>query len=284
LKILLTGRNGQVGSELERLLPQFGEITAIDRAEIDLADADAVRRAVRDVKPQLIVNPAAYTAVDKAESEPQLALKVNAVAPAVLAEEAKRLGAKLVHYSTDYVFDGNKSSPYVEGDAADPLSVYGRTKLEGERAVLGAGARAVVLRTSWVYSLEHESFIAKMIKAAKARRALRVVDDQVGTPTSARLVAEATLAALELDGLFHVAGVGAVSRFEFVRTALALSGMECDVQPCASSEFPVPARRPAYSALSSDKFTRASGMRLPTWHADLTARLRTELHKIGASG
>lgn len=200
MKILLTGANGQLGSELARRLPALGELTAADRAALDLAKVEAIRRALREAKPQLVVNCAAYTAVDRAESEPTLAHAVNAVAPAVLAEEARRLGALLVHYSTDYVFDGEKGAPYVEEDPCNPLNVYGRTKLAGEEAVRGSGCRHLVLRASWVYAPRGRNFVRAILRKARAGEPLRVVDDQTGVPTSAAFLAEATMRALAAGG------------------------------------------------------------------------------------
>ena len=196
MKILLTGRNGQVGWELERALAPLGEVVATDRSTLDLADPDAIRRVVREVKPEIIVNAAAYTAVDKAESEPELAMRINGFAPGVLAEEAKRLGALLVHYSTDYVFDGEKATPYVEEDEPNPINVYGRTKLAGERAIQASGCRHLILRTSWVYGARGKNFLLAILRKARDAQELRVVADQVGAPTSVELVARSTLAAL----------------------------------------------------------------------------------------
>ncbi len=189
MRILLTGRSGQVGWELERALTPLGDLIATDRATLDLADADAIRRVVREVKPDVVVNAVAYTAVDRAETEPELAMRINGDAPGVLAEEAKRLDALLVHYSTDYVFDGTKATPYVETDAPGPLNVYGRTKLEGERAIEAVGGAHLILRTSWVYAPRGRNFFLAIAKKARAGEVLRVVDDQTGTPTSAAFLA-----------------------------------------------------------------------------------------------
>jgi dTDP-4-dehydrorhamnose reductase len=191
-KILITGKNGQVGWELQRVLAPLGEVIAIDRKEMDLANPDAIRARIREIKPDIIVNAAAYTAVDKAESEPDLALAVNGIAPGILAEEAKRLGALLVHYSTDYVFDGTKSSPYAEEDSPNPLNVYGKTKLAGERAIAASGADYLILRTSWVYSARGKNFMLTILRLARERDELRIVDDQVGAPTSSIAIAQAT--------------------------------------------------------------------------------------------
>nr|WP_255210519.1 dTDP-4-dehydrorhamnose reductase [Methylogaea oryzae] len=192
MNILLTGKDGQVGWELQRALAPLGKVVAVGRDALDLADADGIRRVVRDVAPRLIVNAAAYTAVDKAESEPELAMAINGIAPGILAEEARRLGAGLIHYSTDYVFDGAKQGEYAEDDTPNPVSVYGQTKLAGERAVSSSGAEHLIFRTSWVYGLRGRNFLLTMLRLARERAELRVVADQVGAPTWSRMIAEAT--------------------------------------------------------------------------------------------
>jgi len=207
VRILLTGRNGQVGWELERVLK---DVTATDRTTFDLSRPDAIRREIRKAGPQVLVNAAAYTAVDKAESEPDLAMQVNGAAPGIMAEEAKKLGAILVHYSTDYVFDGTKKSPYLEGDAPNPLSVYGKTKLAGEEAIRSSGCRHLILRTSWVYGPRGKNFFLTIAARAASGQDLRVVDDQRGVPTTSRFLAEETVALLKKDasGLFHLVPSG----------------------------------------------------------------------------
>jgi len=252
LRVLLTGRNGQVGGELARLLPT-AELIATGRAELDLADEDAIRRAVREAKPQLIVNAAAYTAVDKAEAEPDLAMRINGIAPGVLAEEAKRLGALLVHYSTDYVFDGAKSTAYVEDDAPNPLSVYGRGKLAGERAVQASGCRHLILRTSWVYGPRGKNFFLTIAAKARAGERLRVVDDQRGVPTTSAFLAEKTLALIARDasGLLHLVPAGETTWYGFAREIVQLTGSRSEVQPIKTGEFPAAARRPANSVLDN---------------------------------
>jgi len=267
LKVLLTGRNGQVGWELARLLPTLGELVSTGRDELDLADDDAIRRVVREAKPQLIVNAAAYTAVDKAESEPELAMRINGTAPSVLAEEAKRLGAMLVHYSTDYVFDGTKSSAYVEDDAPNPLSVYGRSKLAGERAIRGCGCRHLILRASWVYGPRGKNFFLTIAAKARAGERLRVVDDQRGVPTTSRFLAEKTLALLAKDasGLLHLVPAGETTWYDFAREIVKLSGSQSEVKPIKTGEFPVAARRPANSVLDNHKATAILGVPMPDW-------------------
>jgi dTDP-4-dehydrorhamnose reductase len=273
LKILLTGRNGQVGWELARLLPALGEMRSTARDELDLADADAVRRLVREARPQVIVNAAAYTAVDKAEAEPELAMRVNGTAPGVMAEEAKRLGALLVHYSTDYVFDGTKSSPYVEEDAPAPLNIYGSTKLAGERAIRQSGCRHLTLRTSWVYGPRGKNFYLTIAaKAAKGER-LRVVDDQRGVPTTSRFLAEMTLALLakEASGVLHLVPGGETTWYGFAREIVKLTKSSSEVQPIKSGEFPAAARRPANSVLDNRKAAALLDAALPHWLQGLVA-------------
>ena len=267
MRILLTGRNGQVGWELARLLPSLGDVLSTGRAELDLADADAIRRVVREAKPQLIVNAGAYTAVDKAESEPELAMRINGAAPGVLAEEAKRAGALLVHYSTDYVFDGTKSTPYVESDAPNPLSVYGRTKLAGERAIQASGCRHLILRTSWVYGPRGKNFFLTIARKASTGERLRVVADQHGVPTTSRFLADKTLALLAKDaeGLLHLVPAGETTWYDFAREIVQLMGARSEVQPIKTGEFPAAARRPANSVLDNRKATAVLGAPMPDW-------------------
>jgi dTDP-4-dehydrorhamnose reductase len=267
LRILLTGRNGQVGWELARLLPSLGALVSTGRDELDLADADAIRRVVREAKPQLIVNAAAYTAVDKAESEPELAMRINAMAPGVLAEEAKRIGATLVHYSTDYVFDGTKRGAYVEDDAPNPLSVYGRTKLAGERAIRDSGCRHLILRTSWVYGPRGKNFFLTIARRASAGERLRVVNDQRGLPTTSGFLAEKTLALLakNASGLLHLVPAGETTWYDFALEIVRLTGSQSEVQPIKTGEFPTAARRPANSVLDNRKASAILGTPMPDW-------------------
>ena len=273
MRILLTGRDGQVGRELEGALPPLGEVIATDRATLDLAEADALRRSVRDAKPGLIVNAAAYTAVDKAESEAELAMRVNAVAPGVLAEEARRADALLVHYSTDYVFDGAKSTPYVEDDLPNPLGAYGASKLAGERAVQESGCRHLILRTSWVYGPRGKNFYLTIARKAAAGEALRVVDDQRGVPTTSRFLAEKTVALIgrQASGLLHLVPAGETTWFGFAREIVRLTGSSSEVTPIKTGEFPAAARRPANSVLDNRKAAAILGERLPHWQALLAA-------------
>ena len=271
MRILLTGRNGQVGSELERALPVLGEVAAVARQTLDLADSQAVRQAVQQVKPGIIVNAAAYTAVDKAESERELALQVNGVAPGVLGEEAKRLGALLVHYSTDYVFDGEKRSPYLEEDAPNPISHYARTKLDGERAIAACGCRHLILRTSWVYGPRAANFYQIIARKAAAGEPMRMVDDQTSVPTPSGFLAQQTVALLGrgAEGLFHLTPSGTATRYEFAREVVKTMGSKSKVEPARTAEFPTPARRPAYSAMGNAKAAALLGGTLPSWQSEL---------------
>jgi dTDP-4-dehydrorhamnose reductase len=291
-RILLTGKNGQVGWELQRTLASWGELIAMDSKELDLSDPDAIRRTVREIRPDIIINPAAYTAVDKAESEPELAMAVNGIAPGILAEEACRLGAVLVHYSTDYVFDGNKAAPYSEDDVPNPQCVYGRTKLSGEQAVRAAGGKHLILRTSWVYGVHGGNFVKTVLRLARERDELRIVADQSGAPTWARDLAQATLSAIavwqkkewenSLSGLYHLTASGRTDwhRYaeEIVRLArkydATLAAKPLDIHAIATREYPTPARRPANSALANDKIKSAFGIALPEWQESLAECMR----------
>lgn len=268
MRVLLIGKNGQLGHELARSLPAvMEEVVATDRAQLELTDLDAVRRKIRDVRPSLIVNASAYNAVDRAEDESRLAMAVNAVAPGVLAEEAKRLDALLVHYSTDYVFDGGKRSPYVEEDAPAPLSAYGASKLAGERAVQSSASRYLLLRTSWVYGPRANNFYAVVKRKADSAEPMRMVDDQTSVPTPASFLAATTIALLDKDcaGLMHLVPSGVATRWEFAREIVRLSGSRSEVQPARTADFPSAARRPAYSAMSNARASAALGRALPDW-------------------
>ncbi|MDR3417938.1 MAG: dTDP-4-dehydrorhamnose reductase [Nevskia sp.] len=288
--ILLIGANGQVGHELARTLQPLGEVEATVRGSLDLGDEAAVRAWVRRVRPALIVNAGAYTAVDKAESEPGQAFAVNARAPGALAEEAAALGAWLIHYSTDYVFAGDKpDGAYVETDPTGPLSVYGRSKLAGEQAIAAAGARHVILRTSWVYGAHGANFAKTMLRLARERDKLSVVADQHGAPTSSRLIAEVTArvaqrllagAADGLAGIYHLQSAGVTTWHEFAcavvdqlrqRDAAAVRCREIAAIP--TSAYPTPARRPANSRLDCAKLERSFGVKLPHWRDDLEQRI-----------
>jgi dTDP-4-dehydrorhamnose reductase len=276
LRILLTGRHGQVGWDLQRALPALGEVIATDRTALDLADPDAIRRVIRQAKPDVIVNAAAYTAVDKAESEPELATQVNATAPGVLAEEAKRLGALIVHYSTDYVFDGEKRSPYTEDDAPNPLSHYARTKLEGERAIAASGCRHLTIRTSWVYSPRATNFFQIIVRKARANEPMRMVDDQTSVPTPSAFVAEYTRALLERNpsGLLHLVPSRQATRYEFACAVVKATGSRSRVEAAQTSDFPSAARRPVYSVLDNRRASAILGRTLPDWRGLLPDFLR----------
>jgi dTDP-4-dehydrorhamnose reductase len=290
LKILLLGRNGQVGWELEQTLAPLGELTALGRAQLDLADVPRLVASVRALQPEAIVNAAAYTAVDRAETEREAAFAVNATAPRVLAEEARRSGALLVHFSTDYVFDGAKASAYVEEDPANPINVYGASKLAGERAIAASGCRHLVLRTSWVYGPRGANFMLTMLRLARERPQLRVVDDQVGAPTSSTAIARATATVLErtlrspgLAGFYHLAAAGETTWCGFARAILARAGFETPVVPIRTEEYPTPARRPRNSRLDCSRLRQAFGVALEPWQEalDEAMRLHARLSRAG---
>ena len=281
MRILLTGAGGQVGFELARTLADLGEVHAFDRAALDLADGGALQAACRSLAPGLVVNAAAYTAVDKAESEPALAEAVNGRAPGILAREARRLDAVLVHYSTDYVFDGTARRPYREDDPVAPLNAYGRSKLSGERAIAESGCKHLVFRTSWVYGPRGRNFLATMLALAATRDELRVVDDQRGAPTSSLFLAEATARALRAipaagvaSGIYHLSAAGETTWAGFARAifarAAARPGFRAPrVVPIATEQYPTPARRPRYSVMSHAKFRAAFGFAPASWQAQL---------------
>lgn len=287
MRILLTGKNGQVGFELQRALAPLGEILAVDHRECDLSSPAAIRQRLAEFRPQVIVNPAAYTAVDKAESEPALAGAVNAVAPGILGEEAARLGALVIHYSTDYVFDGTQEGAYREDDTPNPQSVYGRSKLAGERALQASGADHLIFRTSWVFGAHGGNFAKTMLRLAAERDGLNIVADQFGAPTSAALLADVTAQILgqyrcqgRADfpfGLYHLVAAGCTTWHEYaqtvIRAALAagkpLKLAADDVRPIATRDYPLPAPRPANSRLDTGKLRQAFGLELPAWQSGL---------------
>ena len=300
--ILLTGRTGQVGSELLRLLPEIGEVVAPDRHELDLLNPDSIVRTVREIRPELIVNAAAFTAVDAAETQEAEAHAINAMAPGVLAEEAKKIGAAVVHYSTDYVFDGSKRTPYEEVDTAVPINVYGKTKLAGEQAVRATGVPHLIFRTAWVYSTRGRNFLRTILRLATEKEELRVVRDQFGTPTWSRDVAEATVKILaqltrqdtsaansisHVSGTYHLTAAGEASWYDFAGLILeeaahlspavewfeeATRGRPLIARriiPITTPEYPTPAARPAFSVLSNSHLTRTFGVELSSWRAQL---------------
>lgn len=282
-RILLIGKNGQVGWELERALASLGTVLAVGRSEVDVTDAARLADFVAQVKPALIINAAAYTAVDRAESEPELAHQINAVAPGVLATAAQRVGAWLIHFSTDYVFDGTKRSPYLETDATNPLGVYGRTKLAGELAVAAAGGRHLIFRLSWVYGLRGHNFLLTMQRLARERAELSVVNDQFGSPTWSRAIAEAVTpitqrlltgeASDNMSGVYHLACAGQTSWHDFAsRIVEQLPESERKARtviPIPTAEYPTPAKRPAWSVLDCSKLQRTFGIQLPHWEPTL---------------
>ena len=295
-RILVTGKDGQVGFELLHSLAGQGQVIAVGREQMDLSKPDSIRRTMREIGPDLILNAAAYTAVDQAESEPELALAVNGIAPGILAEEAKRLGAALIHYSTDYVFDGSKIAPYTEDDEPRPLNVYGRTKLAGERAIQAVDAPHLILRTSWIYGMRGKNFLLTMLRLARERDELSIVDDQVGAPTWSRALAEATNGILkrlgygqsgfrdacaEQRGIYNLSAAGQTSWHGFAAAILAhaasaepgLCARALDrvpvLKPIPTEQYPLPARRPRYSVLANTKLQRAFGLTMPDWKISL---------------
>ncbi len=278
-RILLLGADGQVGWELRRTLAALGVVRAATRngaLPVDLADLDGLLRTLDAERPDLVVNAAAYTAVDQAEAEPALAHRVNAEAPGLIGEWAARSGALVVHYSTDYVFDGRKAGPYVEDDAPAPLSVYGRTKLAGDEALLGSAADALILRVAWVYGLRGRNFLRTMQRLMVERAHLRVVDDQIGAPTWSRLIAEATALVLgkllagapeagAVRGVYHLSPTGSTSWHGFADAIRLLGGYGCQIEPIPTAEYPTPAARPANSRLDAGKLRETFSIALPDW-------------------
>lgn len=300
--ILLTGKTGQVGSELLRLLQEIGEVVAPDRYELELLDANNIRRMVREIRPDLIVNAAAYTAVDAAETQETEAYAINANAPAVLAEEAKKIGAGIVHYSTDYVFDGSKKTPYEETDSVAPTNVYGKTKLAGEQAICTSGVPYLIFRLAWVYGTRGRNFLLTILRLATEREELRIVCDQFGAPTWSREIAEATVKILAqligqssppsallspVSGIYHLSAAGEVTWYDFACAILEEAAhflpdifwfdeatsrkplITKRVIPITTAEYPTPALRPAFSVLSNSRLTRTFGVGLPDWRTQL---------------
>lgn len=293
MKILLLGENGQLGWELRRALAPLGELLALDYPQIDLAKTDALRATLENARPQIIVNATAYTAVDRAETESDLAYAINASGPGVIAETAKKLGAALIHFSTDYVFDGTKGKPYVETDMPHPLSVYGASKLAGEEAVGAAGGAFLIFRTAWVYSLatgavnaRQDGFITKVLQWLRKNETLHIVDDQISNPTWARALAQITALTLaragedflpwlvERRGLYHLAGGGFASRMAWAQKIKEFDPRPEEqicrqILPAATSDFPTPAHRPLFSALDCSHFEQTFNLRLPAWQEAL---------------
>ncbi len=285
MKILLTGKNGQVGWELNRSLSKLGTVFAMGRDQMDLSMPETLGPVIQDIRPDIIINAAAYTSVDQAESEPKLAMTVNGIAPGVIAEEARKIGAGMIHYSTDYVFDGKAASPYKEEDPTCPLNVYGKSKLAGEKAVVQAGIPHLILRTGWVYSLRSSNFLLTIQKLAQAKKQIKIVDDQTGGPTWAGAIAEGTTHILEQclkegtpqssifshPGIFHISCGGETSWFGFANKILELSDLAegTEVIPIPTIEYPTPADRPRYSLLSNQKLKQLFHYEMPQWQVAL---------------
>jgi dTDP-4-dehydrorhamnose reductase len=309
-RILLIGRNGQVGTQLASRLTSLGELVALNRQQLDLTKPNNIRRTIQEIRPQWIVNAAAYTAVDQAEKDEATAHAINEEAPAVIAEEAKKIGAALVHYSTDYVFDGSKKSPYEETDTPNPINVYGKTKLGGERAIQESGALHLIFRTEWVYATEGRNFLLTILRLATQKQELRIVADQIGSPTSSREIAAATVKVITqlldreeglrslatVGGIYHMTAAGETSWHEFAKAILddassatqalpwfksATNGMPLLTQriiPITTAEYPTPASRPAYSVLSTARLRDRFGVTLPSWRAQLQSLFAAEAH------
>ena len=294
MKILLFGKEGQVGWELQRSLSLQGQLRAVDLQEVDLEDFDGIRHCVSQYQPDIVVNAAAYTAVDKAESEPTKAYTVNAEAVGVMTEEVRKLNAWLVHFSTDYIFDGEKASPYEEDDPVCPLSVYGKSKLKGEQLIRGSHAKHLIFRTSWVYAARGHNFAKTILRLAREKDELKIIDDQYGAPTSAELIADVVAMVLsqicratdkgEFAGIYHLVASGETSWYGFAQYVLEQAqamGVELktraeEVQSIPTSAYPLPARRPRNSRLNTSKLCKTFNINLPDWHFHVQ-RLVSEL-------
>ena len=293
-KILLIGPYGQVGWELWHSTQPLGKVIIAGRganqqlqAQINLADPDSIRRVIREIKPSIVLNAAAYTKVDKAEQESELVYRINAIAPGVLAEECLRLKALLIHYSTDYVFDGNHTNPYTEIDTVNPLGVYGTSKLTGEQAIIDIGGQYLILRTAWVYGRRGQNFLLTMQRLAAEREELKIVADQIGAPTWSRMIAQATshiiaqiysplyqLDIKSLSGIYHLTNAGQTNWYEFAKAIIAQSKKQPRLLPITTADYPTPAKRPAYSVLSNAKLSDLFGIKLPAWDQALALALR----------
>ena len=287
IRILLLGKNGQLGWELCRALAPLGELIALDYPEIDFINGETLSRIIQETVPQVIVNAAAYTAVDRAEQEPEIAFAVNTQAVRLIAQAAVHYNAAFIHYSTDYVFNGNKGHAYTELDQPDPINIYGKSKVDGESAIQETGGAYLIFRTSWVYSMRGDSFVNKVLQWARQQPVLRLVTDQIGNPTWARMLAEVTAQILSMSGkdvygwlrerygLYHLAGDGYASRMEWAKAILKYDRYPEDriaqeVQPALTREFLTPASRPLFTALDCDRFTKTFGLRLPYWEKALS--------------
>ena len=285
MKLLLLGKNGQVGWELQRTLAPLGQVTALGRKELDLTDNQAIRRTVKTTIPDIIVNAAAYTSVDRAEEEPELAMAVNGTAPGILAEEAKKIKALLVHYSTDYIFDGKKKTPYTEEDEPNPINVYGKTKLAGEKAIQETGIAHLIIRTSWIYGLRGKNFLKIILRLAAEKEELSIVDDQLGSPTWCRMIAEATSLLLAMhirqpeakSSIYNLCSSDQTSWHGFARAILANTDDQnlksTIVKPIPSDQYKTRAARPSYSVLDSRKIIKTFNLTLPSWQDSLKLAL-----------
>lgn len=290
MRIALFGKKGQVGWELEKFLHRLGEVISFDRQGLNVYDLTQVQKTLLNIEPDLIINASAYTEVDRAETEPEIAMHVNANAPGVMAETARTLNASFIHYSTDYVFDGNSTTPYVETDRPNPLNTYGKSKLAGEKNIGQVGGSYIILRTSWVYSMRGNTFVNKFLSWARTNASLRIVDDQISNPTWAKALAEATFSLVashrdnlqdvmkERSGIYHLAGNGYASRYEWAKQILTNASNQTDIlvqaiEPVSSREFPTPATRPLFSALDCSKIREVFNVRLPNWEESLRAAM-----------
>lgn len=286
MRIVLIGKNGQLGWELQRTLPVLGEVIALSRNDLDLSAPDTIQKTVAELRPDLVINAAAYTAVDSAETQVELAMQINAVTPGILAKVSGKIGAAFIHYSTDYVFDGRTDKPYSENDPTNPLNVYGKSKYQGEENIKQAGDAYLIFRTSWVYSMRGNSFVNKVLGWSRKYTTLRIVSDQISNPTWARMLAGVTTAALvqyntellekirDRRGVYHLAGSGYTSRYEWAKQILAndpnrTKQLVQAIEPASSDEFPVPATRPFFSALDCSRFETTFHLRLPDWKHSL---------------
>ncbi|MCK5877842.1 MAG: dTDP-4-dehydrorhamnose reductase [Candidatus Marithrix sp.] len=293
-KILLIAPTGQIGWELHRCVQPLGQVLAVGRNHktqvfLDLSNPDSIRSVMREVKPDIVINAAAYTAVDNAEKESKLAYIINGTAPNILAEECLRLQSLLVHYSTDYVFDGNSDKPYVETDLVNPVGIYGASKLAGEQAIASVGGKYLILRTAWIYGLRGSNFLLTMQRLAKERKELKVVSDQIGSPTWSRIIATATAHVLSqlnsplypldiegLSGVYHMTCNGQTSWYEFAKSIIAQSDKQPNILPITTDEYPAPAQRPMYSVLSNEKLAKTFGIVLPNWDNGLNLCLTSD--------
>jgi len=282
MRILLIGNSGQLGWELERTLAPLGKVASIDYPELDLNEPEAVRSVISSARPDILINATAFTAVDRAETEIETAMAINVRAPEIMAEEAKKIHALFIHYSTDYVFDGTKTELYVEQDTPNPINVYGRSKLTGEKAIEAIGSYYFIFRTSWVYSLRRDSFVTKVLQWSRTNQTLKIVSDQVSNPTWSRMLAEVNACLLikggdqpmawlrDRVGLYHLAGKGVASRFEWAQAILKKDPRPSEqvtreILPARTDDFPTPAKRPLHTALDCRRFTETFGLQLPDW-------------------